>query len=114
MTEIKQTKLDDIIGKLPDEYKPIAEKYVTVLLNMSLDEITAFLTALVNAGWEDAYKQIVGKMTNTELIKELNNLNNALATLNIAGLEKKKVYQQLMLSILTATLYVARAAVGII
>lgn len=97
-------KILELIAKLPAELQPLATEYIPAMQNMALSEILAMITELVNGNTVAAYKVIASKMTNDELLHEINALGNdvqAANALNAASIAKQK---NVLIAVLTTAL----------
>jgi hypothetical protein len=69
MPDIPKT-IDDLIGKLPENLQPVAEEYGPALLEMSAKEIWAWVNLLLNLEYEKAYKTLLSRMNQDDIMKE--------------------------------------------
>ncbi len=93
---------EELIAKLPDEYQPIARRYVSLLLDMGFDELQGWVEMLANGNWKQAYETVVAKMTTTEVVNEQKRVNEILKALNKENADQiaaqKEIIQQVFLT----------------
>ena len=75
-------KIQQIIDKLPAELQTYGSHYAALLLTFQTDEISAMLDELIGGDVSLAYRVLVSKMTDTQLLSELDTINAALMEQN--------------------------------
>jgi len=60
--------IEEIIAKLPEEYQEIARTYTTLLLDMSFAELQTWVEMIAKGNWQNAYRNLVVKMSTEELL----------------------------------------------
>jgi len=76
------TKIRELVAKLPLELQVYAQHYVELLLKFQTEEIANLLDLAVGGDINLAYKMLVAKMSNDELLAELDRLNAMLVEQN--------------------------------
>lgn len=69
-------KLTLLVSKLPVNLQPFAEHYIDMLQRFTLTEIDAMVNKAIEGNVHAAYLDLVSKMSNTELLAEMDKLNN--------------------------------------
>lgn len=102
--------LDELIAGLPELMQPIAERYRTVLLNSTAEELEAFAGQLVNQNWREAYSFLANKMTTEELAAEQERVFNRMKRLNVKYKSNVKIQREIVMDFLSVglTLLVSR------
>lgn len=67
--------LDQLKAKLPEALKPWADQYGAAVLSMAADEVVAWIQRLAQGDITGAYRAIVAKMPNAELLGQWDQLN---------------------------------------
>lgn len=89
---------EEIIAKLPEEYQPIAQRYVTLLLDMGFGELQAWAEKIAGENWPVAYESLVKKMSTTEIINEQKKANEILKALNKENATQRELILQIFLT----------------
>ena len=61
-------KIEELIAKLPEEYREIARTYTTLLLDMGFEELQAWVEMIAKGNWQNAYRNLVAKMSTEEVL----------------------------------------------
>lgn len=104
-------KIDDLIAKLPEEYRAIAKRYAPLLINMGFEELQDWVERLAGGDWQQAYKDLVSKMTTTEIVDEQDKANEIMKALNKENADLVAAQSNLMQQILLSTLLMLRGQI---
>lgn len=74
--------IEEIIAKLPEEYRAIARRYTTLLLDMADEELLAWVKSIAQGNWQKSYHDLIAKMTTDELLAEERKSHEILKRLN--------------------------------
>lgn len=94
--------IEELIQKIPEEYRLIARRYTTLLLDMGFKELQDWVDLIATGNWQQAYKAIVAKMPTDEIIAEQKKANELLKKMNkenadmLAG--QRAILQQILLT----------------
>lgn len=105
--------LDEILAKLPPEFKPFAMTYGPALLKMGQDEIISWIGLIARGQTAEAYRQILANMPTADLLNEWTVLNNEWENANRAEAAKRALVQEATVAILKVLLSIALVAVGL-
>ena len=72
-----ENKLNELISDLPPEIQLMVAEHLPVLAKMALDEIREWIDLAINGRTEDAYRVLLVKMNNADLLNEMDALNVA-------------------------------------
>jgi thiaminase len=93
---------EELIAKLPEEYQPIARRYVSLLLDMGFDELQSWIEILASGNWREAYISMVSKMSTIDILNEQEKVNEILKKLNKENANmyaaQKEMIQQIFLT----------------
>jgi hypothetical protein len=78
----EQDRINEIVAKLPPIFQPYANHYVALLLTLQADEITDIVSNIVNGNTDETYKLLISKLSDAELLTEMDRINNYLDRLN--------------------------------
>ena len=113
MTEETKTPLQDLLDKLPDALKPVAQEYGLALLKMGVDELWAWIDLLAKGKEAEAYEVVLAKMDNADVLSEWSKLNQAWAVENARNAASMDLQRRAMNALLSALLTVAVVMVGL-
>lgn len=105
--------LDELLAKVPPEFKPVAEEYGPAILAMTTTEIVAWINLLAKGRVDAAYQVILEKMPSTDLLDEWKKINDSWQTANIGEKARRALMQEAGAAILRVLLGLALAAVGL-
>lgn len=71
-------KVQNLISKLPPELQPYAPHYIDLLQRFTYEEIQGIVNQAIGGDSLAAYQAVVAKMTNDEVIAELERLNKVM------------------------------------
>ena len=74
--------IEEIISKLPEEFRPLARRYTTLLINMGFEELQGWIGIVISGDYLQAYRSLVAKMSTDEIVAEQNKANEILKALN--------------------------------
>ncbi len=104
-------KVQQLIGKLPPEFKHIAEKYGPIVVQWGKDELWAWIE-LLSHNPTAAYEQLVNSLPESSLPAEWASHIEAMADLNISSSAKVAVMKEAGSAIAGVVLRMALAVVG--
>jgi len=102
-------KIDKLIEGLPEEFQPIAERYVTFFVDTSFEDLQNWIELVAEGNWQLAYKKVVGKMSHADLGAELDNINARLRALNRQGAEAVQLQKEIIRNALLTAFAMAKA-----
>lgn len=105
--------LEELIAKLPDQLKPWAGEYGEAFINMSADELKSWMELMVKGDVYAAYKAVLEKMPNAELLNEWTALNASWQSANEANADKLALQRAALTGFLRILLSIALATVGL-
>ena len=74
--------IEELIAKLPQEYREIARRYTVLLIDMSFEELRAWIELIAKGEWQNAYANLIGKMSTDEVLAEEQKGHEILKRLN--------------------------------
>jgi len=105
--------LDELKTKVPASYQPWVESYGPAFLAMTATEIKAWIELLIRGDALEAYKQVLSKMTNTDLLAEWDKRNAAWQTANDANAARLEMQRAAAVAACKILLGIALAVVGL-
>lgn len=97
-------RIDEIIEKLPPEFRPLAKRYVPILIEMSFEELTQWVRFIVIGNWQIAYARLVGKMSTDEQVAELKRVNEMLVGLNEENASAVRIQRNIVQELLLVSI----------
>jgi len=104
-------KIDELIEKLPEEYREIARRYIPLLVEMSFEELQAWVELITKGNWQDSYTKLVAKMPTDEVIAEERKGHEILKRLNKDNAERIGVQFAIIEQIFLTSLLMLRKEV---
>jgi len=105
--------IDELLAKVPEEFRPVVAQYGPALLAMSAEELWAWIQLLLEGKSGEAMAKVVASLDNAELFAEMEKLDAAWATANAKNTEKMALQRSASLAILRVLLTAALAMVGL-
>ena len=105
--------LDELIAKVPEQFRPLAVEYGPAFIKMGEAEIVAWIDLIARGKTDEAYKQILANLPTGDFLAEWTSLNQSWETANIAEAAKRDVVRQAGVAVLRVLLTIAIAAVGL-
>jgi len=104
--------LDELIQKVPEQFRPVAARYGPALLAMSTADLWAWVQLLIEGQSQAAYAAVLRRMENPDLLAEWDNLNDQWKEANAANAASKALQKEAVLAVLRVMLTMALALVG--
>jgi len=108
--DIDLSKLQALLDKLPDNLKPIAEEYGPALIDMTAKELWAWIMLFVNLEHEEAYRTILSRMTEDDIMAEWDKKLESWVTANKENAIAIAIQKSATLAVLDALLQIAFVA----
>lgn len=105
--------LDDLIAKLPDEFKPMAEKYGSIVLEAAQEDVTEWIGYITQGNWQEAYRFVAMNMTTSDLLDEQQRINEQLKALNKKNAMYIAMQRQMVQEALTTGVLLLQAKAGL-
>jgi hypothetical protein len=105
--------LDKLIEKVPEQFRPVVREYGPALLAMSAEELWAWIRLLVNGREEQAYRALLARLDNANLLAEWDKLQDQWQAANQRNAERLALQKKALLAVLQVLLAAALAAVGL-
>jgi hypothetical protein len=105
--------MEELLAKVPEPIRPVAAQYGPALLKMSADELWAWIGLIVQGDTDEAYKAVVAKMDNAQLLAEWGKKLDAWKEANTENAVKMQLQRDAVLAVLKALLTVAMTAFGL-
>lgn len=90
------SRLDDLIKKLPVEYREMARRYLPIFIDSTFDEIEQWAALIAIGNWRDAYELVVRKMSTEVLLDEQGKCNERLRKLNKENADYIQLQQEII------------------
>lgn len=104
--------LDELIQRVPEQFRPVAARYGPALLQMSAAELWGWVHLLIEGRTDAAYRAVLDRMDNADLITEWDKVNDQWKEANIQNAASKDVQRRAVLAVLNVLLTMALALVG--
>jgi len=111
MEDIIKLPFGDIVSKIPEEFRSLAEQYIPELLKMGQEELVAWVTLILDGDYEAAYRAILERMDDQKAIEEGEKIEAGWKAANQQEADRRAFFKKLCLDILAALLAVAAASV---
>jgi hypothetical protein len=105
--------LDEIIAKLPPEFKPLAIQYAPIFMQWGQADVLAWIQLIAQGNITEAYGQIVKAGSTADLINQWNALNTEWVSANLTNSQRYAVIREAEAALLRILLTIAVAAVGL-
>lgn len=102
----------ELIAKIPKELQPAAIQYGPMLLRMTGAELFAWMQLLGAKADDLAFRAVTDKMTEAELVAEMDNLAEANANETAAVIARRDVVLSALKAVLEVLLALGAAAVA--
>jgi len=100
--------IEELISKLPEEYREIARRYTALLLDMSFEELQAWVEQITKGNWQNAYRKLAAKMSTEELLAAERKGHEMLARLNKENADSFAIQFALIEQILLTSILMLR------
>jgi len=111
MEAITKLPLDDIVSRIPEELRPLAEQYVPELLKMGQEELVAWVTLVLDGDYEGAFKALLGRMDDAKAIEQGTRIEAEWKAANQQEADRRAFFKKLALDVLTALLTITATTV---
>jgi len=105
--------LDELKAKLPPALTGWAETYGPTLLAMTAAEVQSFIQLLAAGDTAAAYKQVISRMGNAQLLAEATAVTGEWTALNQANADAIALQKRAAMAICSVLLTILLAAVGL-
>ncbi|HUX01396.1 MAG TPA: hypothetical protein VMY35_10505 [Phycisphaerae bacterium] len=105
------TDLSNILDKVPEELRDLAERYLPELLKMTQAELTAWLGVVLDGDYEGAYAALLERMDTDKAIAEGEKVEAHWKAQNTAEAERRAFFKKMCLDLLSVLLALAAASV---
>jgi hypothetical protein len=105
--------IEELLDKIPPEFKGIAEEYGPTLLAWTTEEIMSWIVLVSKGDVDTAYRHILAGLENHELLDEWEKLDSTWAAVNEANAKRLELQKAAILAILKVLLSIAITMVGL-
>jgi len=105
--------LDELKAKVPDEFAPWVDQYGAAFVQMTADELKAWLDRILAGDVSGAYQEILDAAGAQGALDAWKELDASWATANKANAEKLALQKSAAMGVLKIFLAMALAAVGL-
>ena len=105
--------IEELLGKVPEEWHPVVRQYGPSLLAMTADELWAWIELLIRGDTDAAYRQLLDGMDNAELAAEMATITADWAAANARNAARLDLQRSALAAILKVLLATALASVGL-
>jgi len=106
-------KIDDLLDKLPEAWRPVAAKYGQALVRMTAEEFVAWVELLVCGRTKEAWTAVMGRMEDPDMLAAGQSLADEWDEANRANAEKLQLQRDACMAVLRVLLAAALAGVGL-
>jgi len=101
--------LDELIARVPENLRPVVAEYGPAMLKMTGEQIWAWIDKLARGRTDDAYRDILAEMDNSNLLSEWDSLSAGWAEANADNAARIDLQHTAATTLLKALLAVAIA-----
>ena len=105
--------LDELMDKVPEPWRPVVKQYGPALLSMGVEELWNWIDMAAQGNIELAYKSLLRRLDNSDLLKQWKATNDAWKAANKRNTLALAVQQEALAAILRASLSAALILVGL-
>jgi len=105
--------LEELKAQIPSEFVPWAETYGPAFLAMTAEEVKAWIELLAMGDVMKAYKEVLEKLPNAELLSAWTTINAEWQSANEKNAARIELQKEAAIKILGILLTIAAAAVGL-
>lgn len=105
--------LDELLAKVPEQWRPVAAEYGPALLAMTAAELWAWIDLLAKGKQAEAYAAVLAKMGGAEIVAEWNQLAAEWSAVNAQNAAKVDLSKRAIAGILKVLLTISLALVGL-
>ena len=105
--------LAELLEKIPEPWRPVAEKYAPSLLRMGVNELWAWIDQVARGDAEGAYKALLAGLESPALLDEWTRLTADWQSANKENAARVSLQREAMIAVLRVSLGAALALVGL-
>jgi hypothetical protein len=105
--------MDELKSQVPAEWQPIVEQFGPAFLKMTAQELWAWILLAAKGDGEAAYRAVLEKLPNADLVAQWGDVSDAWHTANVANAERIQWQKDAAQAILKVLVGIALAAVGL-
>jgi len=105
--------LDELVQKVPESWRPVVAEYGPALLKMPAAELWAWVRLVLEGREDQAYRAILARMGNAELLDEWDRLSASWRPANRAEASRLALRRRATQAVLHVLLTAALAMVGL-
>lgn len=105
--------LDELKSQVPSEWQPVVEQFGPAFLKMTANELWAWIMLAAKGDAEAAYRAVLAKLPNADLVAQWGDLSAAWKTANDANAERIQWQRDAAQAVLKVLVGIALAAVGL-
>ena len=106
-------ELQELLKKIPPELRPVAVQYGPALLEMTADEVWAWIELLIAGNTAEAFQVVIDRLTVTDRLAMMSENIAGWNTLNAANAARERLQRDAALAVLKVLLTIALAMVGL-
>lgn len=100
--------MKELIDKLPEELRPLANRYLSALITMTEEELAVWVEAIIAGKGRQAYNQLTQRMTTSQLVDANKAVNKRLLDLNKIYYKRIEFQREMLRQALTIGLLIAK------
>ena len=105
--------IDELKAKVPEQFSPWVEKYGVVFIQMTADELMAWIEMMLKGNQGPAMKIVFDKMNDAEILAAWNTVNEGWQTANEKNVASMELQKAAAMGIAKICLMIALGAVGL-
>jgi len=106
-------KINDMLQRVPEHFRPIVAKYGPALIKMTAEEFCAWLDLLAQGKSFEAWRALVEKLDRAELLESWRKLMDKWDEANARNADRLALQRQAIMAVLKVLLGAALAMVGL-
>jgi len=106
-------KLDDLIAKTPEQFRPLAAQYGPAIIKMTAEEFAAWIGWLIAGKTDEAWQAILERLDNADLLAAWDRVGEKWDEANARNAARLQLQRDASLAVLRVLLAAALAAVGL-
>ena len=107
------TTIEDIMAKVPPAFRPVVAKYGPALVNMTAEELWAWIELLLAGRTFEAWQNVIGRLDNADLLDAWQDAGRKWDEANERNAASLRLQREAALAVLRALLTAALALVGL-
>jgi hypothetical protein len=105
--------LADLVAQLPEEFRPMAQKYGSMILEAAQEDVTEWIGYITEGNWQEAYRFVAMNMTTSDLLDEQTRINERIKSLNKKNAMYIAMQKQMVQDALTIGILLLQAKAGL-